>query len=408
MKILLVHNNFPGQFKHLVRRLITEPSNEVVAFTMNDFKGEDRLKVVSYRPSKGTARDIHPWAADMETKVIRAEAAFMAARNLHDNGFIPDVIFAHPGWGESLFLKEVWPSSRLLIYCEFYYSAQGRDVGFDPEFPSINSSDVCRIRMKNANNIMHFDIADGGISPTVWQKSAFPEPFRSKIDVVHDGVDTKSLRPDPNVKLRINDEVFSKQQEIITFVNRNLEPYRGYHVFMRALPELMKLRPNARFLVVGGEGVSYGAAPPTGTTWKQIFLDEVKDDIDLSRLYFLGNLPYTHFVSLLQLSTVHVYLTYPFVLSWSLLEAMACGCAIVASDTEPVREVIEHGKNGMLVPFFDSQKLAQQVSDLVEDPALREELSKSARRQVVEKYDLQEVCLPKLERLVYQYAESYK
>lgn len=373
---------------------------------MNDFKGKDRLKVISYRPSKGTARDIHPWAADIETKVIRAEAAHTAAKGLCDSGFVPDVIFAHPGWGESLFLKEVWPSSRLLIYCEFYYSAQGRDVGFDPEFSSGNSADACRIRMKNANNIMHFDIADGGISPTGWQKSTFPEPFRSKINVVHDGVDTKSLQPDPDVKLRINGEVFSKQQEIITFVNRNLEPYRGYHVFMRALPDLMKRRPNARFLVVGGESVSYGAAAPTGTTWKQIFLDEVKDGIDLSRLYFLGNVPYSHFVSLLQLSTLHVYLTYPFVLSWSLLEAMACGCAIVASDTEPVREVIEHEKTGMLVPFFDPQKLAQQVSDLIEDPALREELGKSARRQVVEKYDLQEVCLPKLERIVYQYAEN--
>jgi len=404
MKILLVHNNFPGQFKYLIHRLLAELSNEVVVFTMNDFQGGERLKVVRYQAAKGTSRDVHPWVADIETKVIRGEAAFLAACQLRDSGFVPDVIFAHPGWGESLFLKDVWPLSKLLIYCEFHYSPEGRDVGFDPEFPIKKDSTACRIRMKNVNNLMHFDMADGGISPTNWQRSTFPEPFRSKIEVVHDGVDTELLKPDPKAALRINDQEISAKQEVITFVNRNLEPYRGYHIFMRALPALMKLRPKAKFLIVGGNGVSYGAAAPEGKTWKQVFLDEVKEDLDLSRAYFLGNISHNHFIKLLQLSTVHVYLTYPFVLSWSLLEAMSCGCAIVASDTEPVREVIEHGKTGMLVPFFDAERLARQVADLADDSSLRKKLSKAARRFARDNYDLETVCLPRLEQIVYRYA----
>ena len=406
MKILLAHHNFPGQFRCLVRRLLQDTSNEVVAFTMNNFQGDKRLKVIRYKPSKGTSKDIHPWVSDIETKVIRAEAAFLAACQLRDSGFTPDVIFAHPGWGESLFLKDVWPDTKLLIYCEFFYGAQGRDVGFDPEFPTTSDSSACRIRMKNVNNLIHFEIADGGVSPTNWQRSTFPEPFRSKIDVVHDGVDTELLRPDPDAALKINNEVVSREQEVITFVNRNLEPYRGYHIFMRALPSLMRLRPDAKVMIVGGDGVSYGAAAPTGKTWKQIFLDEVKDDIDLSRVYFLGNIGHNHFTQLLQLSTVHVYLTYPFVLSWSLLEAMSCGCPIVASDTAPVREVIEHEKTGMLVPFFDPEKLASQVPELAADPLLRQKLSRAARRFVQEKYDLETVCLPRLVEIVHRYTEG--
>jgi len=400
MNILFIHQNFPGQFKFLAPALV-QHGHTVVAMTMQKIEAKvwQGVKLVPYSANRGTTPNVHPWVSDFETKTIRGEACFRAALQMKAQGFTPDVIVAHHGWGESLFLKEVWPGAKLGIYCEFYYHPHGADVGFDPEFPAADAGDVCRLRLKNLNNLLHFEVADAGISPTHWQASTFPEPFRSKITVVHDGIDTEAVAPNPNVSLTLNGNVtLTKQDEVVTFVNRNLEPYRGYHIFMRALPEILKRRPQARVLIVGGDDVSYGARPEGGQKWKDIFVAEVRpqiSDADWSRVHFLGNIPYQHFIPLLQLSAVHVYLTYPFVLSWSLLEAMSVGCTIVASDTQPLREAIRHDATGRLVDFFDVAGLTNEVCALLDDPVTRERLGASARRFARENYDLKTACLPR-------------
>jgi len=357
------------------------------------------VQLVAYSASRGTTPHVHPWVSDFETKTIRGEACFRAALKLRATGFTPDVIIANPGWGESLFLKDVGPHAKLGIYCEFYYHPQDADVGFDPEFPIKDEGDACRLRLKNLNNLLHFEVADAGISPTQWQASTFPEPFRSHITVVHDGIDTAAVAPNPNVGLTLNGNIpLNQADEVITFVNRNLEPYRGYHIFMRALPEILKRRPNARVLIVGGDDVSYGARPEGDRKWKDIFGAEVRpliSDADWARVHFLGHVSYEHFIPLLQLSTVHVYLTYPFVLSWSLLEAMGVGCAIVASDTQPLREAIGHDETGRLVDFFDVSALINEVCALLDDPVARQRLGANARAFAQANYDLKSVCLPR-------------
>jgi len=398
MNILFIHQNFPGQFKFLAPALVQQ-GHTVVAMTMQKVQASEwrGVKLVPYRARSGTTPNIHPWVSDFETKTIRGDACFRAALGLKGNGFTPEVIVAHPGWGESLFLKDVWPHARLGIYCEFFYHAQGADVGFDPEFPAKDAGDVCRLRLKNLNNLLHFEIADAGISPTHWQASTFPEPFRNQITVVHDGIDTQELAPNSRVTLTLNGSItLTQQDEVITFVNRNLEPYRGYHIFMRALPEILQRRPHARVLIVGGDDVSYGARPEGDQKWKEVFACEVRpriNDADWSRVHFLGTIPYQHFIPLLQLSTLHVYLTYPFVLSWSLLEAMSVGCAIVASDTQPLHEAIRHGETGRLVNFFDVSGLANEVCQLLDDPTLRTRLGANARAFAQTHYDLNTVCL---------------
>jgi len=408
MNILFIHQNFPGQFKFLAPALVAH-GHKVLAMTMQktDVKDWQGVSLVSYSASKGTSPNIHPWVSDFETKTIRAEACFKAALKLKDSGFTPDVIIAHHGWGESLFIKEVWPKAKLGIYCEFFYHPEGADVGFDPEFPATDPGEACRLRLKNLNNLMHFEVADAGISPTHWQASTFPEPFRSKITVVHDGIDTHAVVPNPAVALnfkKANGEELklTKQDEVITFVNRNLEPYRGYHVFMRALPEILKNRPNAKVLIVGADDVSYGARPTLekngGTKWKDIFISEMRPQIsdkDWKRVHFLGHVPYQYFIPLLQLSTVHVYLTYPFVLSWSLLEAMSAGCAIVASDTQPLHEAIHHNETGRLVNFFDVNSMIKEVCDLLDNPSERARLGANAIQFAKANYDLNSVCLPR-------------
>jgi glycosyltransferase involved in cell wall biosynthesis len=403
MNILFAHQNFPGQFKHLAPALAANLNNRVVALHINAAPRLPGVATVAYQPSRGTTPQVHPWVSDLETKVIRGEAAYRAAKELKRGGFNPDVIIAHPGWGESLFLKDVWPQANLGIYCEYYYQAAGGDVNFDPEFPG-DADAASRIRIKNAFYSLQMGDVKAGLSPTHWQLSTFPEPFRSRISVVHDGIDTQQIRPNPRATLKLktsgaSEFELSKEDEIITFVNRNLEPYRGYHIFMRALPQILKARPKARVLIVGGDGASYGRKPGPefagrGESWKEIFFNEVSTELDLSRVHFLGKIPYGQYLSLLQLSTVHVYLTYPFVLSWSLLEAMSVGCAIVASDTAPVREVIRHNETGELVDFFDVQGLADRVIDLCHTPEERQRLGATARTFAIEHYDLDKICLP--------------
>ena len=398
MKILFVHQNFPGQFKHLAPALAAAAPHRVAALTLRkDLPAMDgRIQVARYAIARGNAKGVHPWVIDLETKVIRGEAALRAGLALKAKGYEPDVIVAHPGWGESLFLKEVWPQARLGLYCEFFYGAPGTDSGFDPEFVPVSSPEAdARLRVKNVNNLMHFEIADGGLSPTHWQRSTFPDRFKQRISVAHDGVDTDALTPNPAATFTLpNGSVLKHGDEVVTFVNRNIEPYRGCHVFFRSLPTLMAQRPNAQFVVVGADGVSYGPAAPGGKTWKQIFLAEIEGRFDPSRLHFVGSLPYAPFIALLQVARVHVYLTYPFVLSWSLLEAMSVGAAIVASDTPPVLEVIDHDREGRLVNFFDQGALVQAVTELLDNPAARARLGAAARQRVVDHYDLRRICLP--------------
>jgi glycosyltransferase involved in cell wall biosynthesis len=404
MNILFIHQNFPGQFKSLAPVLASDPNNRVVAMTMQPVAAGKwlNIQIVPYKALRSSAKEIHPWVADVEAKTIRAEACFHACLALKAEGFTPKIIIAHPGWGESLFVKEVWPEAKLGIFCEFFYQPRGTDVGFDSEFQVADISDPCRLRLKNMNNYLQFESADLGISPTKWQASTFPKGFQKKITVVHDGIDTQVLTPSAKAHISMTtnagqNHTLTPADEVVTFVNRNLEPYRGFHTFMRALPLMLKARPNTRFVIVGGDDVSYGTKPANGSTWKATMINEVRPQItdqEWSRVHFVGKVAYPHFVNLLQISSVHVYLTYPFVLSWSLLEAMSVQCAIVASRTPPVEEVISHGKTGLLVDFFDSKALAKTVTDLLSDPAKRERLGKAARKFAVSHYDLKTVCLP--------------
>jgi len=354
--------------------------------------------MVPYAVKRPQGKGVHPWLMDTETKVIRGEACWRAALELKAKGFTPDLIVAHHGWGEAMFLRDVWPTARIGLYCELYHRTDEEHSGFDPEFqPRSTPDQILRIRLKNLNNLIHLPLLDAGLSPTRFQADTFPPAFRNKISVIHDGIDTGLVRANSEVKFAPGDEVLTRDDEVITFVNRNLEPYRGYHVFMRALPRLLRERPNARVLIVGGDEVSYGAKPPGEKSWKQIFIDEVRGkipDADWARVHFLGRIPYEQFLQLLQVARVHVYLTYPFVLSWSLFEAMASQAAIVASDTAPVREAITDGKTGLLVDFFDREALVDKVCHLLEAPDLRQELGRAARAHVVNGYDLNTHCLP--------------
>ena len=392
MNVLFIHQNFPGQFKHLAPALV-KAGHQVKALGI-DGAGLPDIEMLRYRPARGSSVNIHPWAADFETKIIRGEACAAAAARLKDGGFTPDMIVTNPGWGESLFLKDVWPHARVLALIEFFYAARGLDCDFDPEFAKPTLANDARVRIKNANMLIALTSMDHGVCPTAFQLSTVPVMFHDRLSVIFDGIDTTVVRPDLGAALTVGARTLRAGDEIVTFVNRNLEPMRGYHIFMRALPEILRARPNATVVILGGDEVSYGAPPPAGKTWKQVFLDEVKASLDLNRVIFLGRIAYADYLRVLQVSACHVYLTYPFVLGWSCIEAMSAGCLVVGSATPPVKEVIDHQKNGLLVDFFDTAALANTVVDVLAHPASYARLRDAARATAVARYDLATVCLP--------------
>jgi glycosyltransferase involved in cell wall biosynthesis len=401
MKILFVHQNFPGQFLHLAPALAAR-GHDCRALTDGVNTRQSPIQTWRY---KHVVPKVDPAATRLgrnyTTMSDRGVTVARAALQLREReGYIPDVIFGHSGWGETLFLKEVWPEAKLLVYAEFYYKGRGADVGFDPEFSPPSFDQVMIAQGRTAHLGQSLTHADKGLSPTFWQASTYPAPLRGMIEVIFDGVNTDALAPNPTASLTLpNGKVLKPGDEVLTFVNRNLEPYRGYHIFMRALPAVLAARPEAQVVIVGGNEVSYGAPPKEGT-WKETFLSEVRDQLDLSRVHFLGRVPYPQFISLLHVSRVHAYLTYPFVLSWSMVEAMAAGCLVVASRVPPVEEVIRDGFNGRLVDFFDVAGWSRTLTESLADPAHFAPLRVQARKTAVERYDMNAVCLPRMIALV--------
>ena len=399
MRILFVHQNFPGQFKNLAPELAVQ-GHEVLALGVNKpAHPTPGVKLLFHRPRLVNAeilKDAPPELRVLQAKTARGHSVARAMLKIKQDGFIPDLIFAHSGWGEAFFIKDVFPNIPLLVYAEYYYGTAGGDTHFDPEFSKWSLESMERLRIKNTHLLHALMAADHAMSPTHFQRDSHPTLLRQKISVIHDGIDTLRFSPNANANISIKkaELTLKPQDEVVTFVARELEPYRGYHQFMRALPYMMEARPNAQFVVVGGDSVSYGAPPPKGTSWKDIFYQEVALKIDRKRLHFVGKVPHDVLTQLMQVSTVHLYLSYPFVLSWSLMEAMSVGCLIVGSRTGPVEEMIKQGKTGLLVDFFNPIEIAQTVAEALDRREELRPLRISARQHVIQHYDLKTRCLP--------------
>ncbi len=401
MKILFVHQNFPGQYVHLARHLAASAENEVIYITQRADASLPGVRKIVYRPRRAVTPHIHPYLRESEAAVLNAQAVARVALDLKQSGFTPDVMVGHNGWGEIWYLKDIFPTVPLLGYFEFFYQAHGADVGFDPA-ETVRVDTAPRIRTKNTGNLLGLNAADFGQCPTHWQRSTYPTLYQSKLSVVHEGVDTHIVAPYPDARLNVpgTSIVLSAEDEVVTYVARNLEPYRGFPSFMRSLPAILAARPKAQVLIVGGDEVSYGSSLPAGQTYRQKLLDELGDSLDLRRVHFLGKVPYATFLKVLQISRAHVYLTYPFVLSWSMLEAMAAGCVVIASRTSPVEEVVRDGENGLMVDFFDPKAIGSRVIETLRDPGAFAMLRKQARQTIVERYDLRTVALPAQLRLI--------
>lgn len=380
MRYLFVHQNFPGQFLHLVRRLVQDPGNDVLFISEPTENGIPGVRNFTYQPpapNKATFDD----AQEFEQCLLRARTVQALCAQLKALNYTPDIVIGHHGWGELLNLQDVWPGVPMLGYLEFYYHAEGLDVGFDAEFPDPPGG-VARVRAKNAVNLLALTGPGHGQTPTRFQLETYPAWARHGITLLPEGVDLGTCRPDTSVHqapMELGGMVVEPGDTLVTFVSRDLEPYRGFHTMMRAIPQLHRLRPDLKVVMIGRDEVSYGARI-VDRSWREYMLAEVGHLIDPARIAFPGRVPYGAFLRVLQRSDAHVYLTYPFVVSWSLREALACGCAVVGSDTAPVREFVQHRKTGLLVRFPDPAALAAGVQEVLEDAALAARLRRNARR----------------------------
>jgi glycosyltransferase involved in cell wall biosynthesis len=335
----------------------------------------------------------------VDTQVRRGQSVARALLELKKKGKVPDLVVAHPGWGESLFIRDVLPGVPLVNYLEFFFSAHGADVNFDPEFPATLDTE-CRLTVRNSLFLSALENCSAGVAPTPWQRSRFPATYLPRIAVIHEGVDTQAITPQEGAQWTWEGRTYRQGEPIVTYVARGLEPYRGFHLFMRALPRLLREHPAARVIVVGGDGVSYGSRQPSGKSWREVMMDEVGGQLDMERVQFTGRVPHADLHQIFRVSAAHVYLTYPFVLSWSLLEAMACGALIIGSRTAPVEDVVVDGGNGLLVDFFSQDALLDRITQALTQPARFMPLRQAARETVVNRFDLQRVCLPEALRLL--------
>lgn len=401
MRYLFVHQSFPAQYVHLLHHLVKQGGHEIVFITASQSQEIAGVRRVLYAPPSLPSSAVHPAVRELDHAVRRAEAVARVAQSLKALGYVPDIIIGHHGWGELLNIGDVFPNVPVLGYFEFYYHVEGLDVGFDPEFPLTDLAPLL-VRCKNAINLQALTLPGVGQTPTLFQKGTYPDWAQSKLSLLHEGVDLARCCPDKTARervLQVGDVRVQPYETLVTYAARDMEPYRGFHSFMRALPRILTARPDVRIIVVGGNGISYGQRPPDGGNWHDAMLRELKGKLDLERIHFVGWQSHEDLIRILQRSNAHVYLTYPFVLSWSLREAMAAGCPLVASDTAPVREFLTDGENGRLVPFLEPERIADGVLELLEDRALAQRFGRKARRQACAQFDLKDY-LSQYEKLI--------
>ncbi len=402
MQILFIHPNMPGQYKHLARALGAEGGHRIYFVTKHktaEIPGVTRITYTMPKRKEGPIA-AHRYMLPPTQAVMQGQQVWRVCEALRTREhFTPDIIIGHPGWGDMLFLKDLFPRAKILSFFEFYYRAHGADVGFNEP---TNADDEARIRIKNTTNLLSLEQADWGIAPTVWQWSVHPPELRQKISVLHDGVDIERCAPNPQARFTLpNGKTVQLGDEVVTYIARNFEPYRGFETFMQAAEILLNQRPNLHIIAIGADAVSYGKQAPAGTTYRELWMQKVTLPTD--RIHFIGTVAYDDLIRVFQISAAHLYLTYPFVLSWSMLEAMATGVALVASRTKPVMEVIDDGVNGLLADFFSPAEVAQKITQLLDDPTRNAAMRAAARATVVERFALDKL-LPLHLRLVHEVA----
>jgi glycosyltransferase involved in cell wall biosynthesis len=395
MHILFVHPNFPAQFGHVASHLARHHGHRCTFVSERPPGNSDGVERIQYRNLGGATNSTHYCSRTFENAVWHTHGVFQALKARPD--IRPDLIVGHSGFGSTLFLRELYPGRPIVNYFEYFYRTVGSDMDFRPDFPT-QELDRLRARARNAMILLDLDNCDFGYCPTQWQRARFPVEYQSKLRVIFDGIDTEVWKPQPGLPRRVGNYTIPDGVKVVTYATRGMEAMRGFDVFMKSANLLCKRRPDVLFLIAGRDRVAYGndTRVTGGKTFKAWVLSQ--GDYDLRRFVFLDLLSPLELAKLFCLTDLHVYLTVPFVVSWSLLNALACGTTVLASDTDPVREVITDGHNGLLTDFFDHEAMADRVEQVLDRPDDYRHLGAAAVERIRQQYSL-DVCLPQMLRL---------
>jgi glycosyltransferase involved in cell wall biosynthesis len=395
MHVLFIHQNFPAQFGHVARHLISNLGWSCSFVSQTPAGIVDGIRKVTYTNKGGARQSTHYCSRTFENAIWHAHAVYDACAAQRD--LWPDLIVGHSGFGSTLFLPELYPSVPVINYFEFYYHPHHSDMDFRPDFlpPEI---DYLRARARNAMLLLDLENCRHGYSPTRFQQQLFPVVYRPKIDVIFDGIETDIFRRLESVPRQIGGRLIPASTRIVTYVSRGFESMRGFDIFMRVAEQIYRQHPDVVFVVVGSQRTCYGGDDKH--IKHKTFFDHVlaQSSYDLNKFIFTGLVPVSQLTEILSLSDLHLYFTVPFVLSWSLMDALACGCTVLASDTAPVREMIEHGRNGLLRDFFDVEGFGAQAVEVLRDPPAFRHLGAAAADDICQNYAI-DVTLPRLTRL---------
>lgn len=396
MRILFLHDNFPAQFG-VFGAYLAKNGWEVWFGTQRKDAALPGIKVFNYKPHRGVTENIHPYAVNFERAVLNGQSVARAGLALKRKGLVPDIVMAHSGWGPGLFVKDIWPDTKYVGYFEWYYRSDAPDVlHLSPSGDNAADSQL-RARARNGAILMDLAACDAGLCPTGFQKDQFPACFDDKLAVMHDGIDTEYYAPDAQNRNDLPDIGVDYDDELITYVARGMEPYRGFPELMAALEIVLRERPQAHAVIVGQDRVAYGSQLPEGDSYKKRALEN--HDIDWKRVRFTGLLPRAQYRQILLVSSVHAYLTIPFVLSWSMLEAMSAGCAVVASDVAPVREIFRKDETSLRLTGLAPDAIARNIIALLESEEARRRQGAAARRLIERDYAAQRI-FPEKKRIL--------
>lgn len=393
MNYLFLHRNFPSQFRYIVESLAKDPNNNVVFIAHDAECLIDGVKSYRYDTKRKIPDNSHRYTKFYEESIIHAQGTAEIAITLKQQGFIPDIICGH-SWGPTMYMKDIFPDTPLLCYFEWFYNSKNSDFDFKKKNAYVD--ELAKLRSRNAPFLIDLYSCDAGISPTQFQFKQIPKDFHSKIKVLHDGIDTDFYSPDDHAKFLIKDKnlVFTKQDEVVTYGTRGMEEIRGFPEFMEAASILLKKRPNLHIIVAGKDRVVYGT-PLKDTTYKTIMLEKL--DFDMNRIHFVDSLPYNEYVNLLRISSAHIYMTYPFVCSWSLPDSMSCACPVIASRTPPVMEFIEDKKEGLLFDFFNIDEQVEKIEYALDHKDEMKQIRQNARKKILTNYDLKNILPQQIE-----------
>lgn len=391
MHVLFVHQNFPAQFGHLARALVGEHGHQCTFVTRRPEGTVDGVRLVQYAPRGGATRRTHYCARTFENAVAHCHGVYETCRAHAE--IQPDLIVGHSGFGSTLLLRELY-DCPIVNYFEYFYRPHGSDLDFRPEFTP-RELDVLRARCRNAMLLLDLENCQAGYAPTHWQRGLLPQAYAERIEVIFDGVDTQLWHRREGLPRRVAGRAVDPQTRIVTYVARGLESMRGFDIFMKVAKRIYQQRPEVVFVVVGEDRVCYGGDEKYigGKSFRDHVLRQ--DEYNLSKFVFTGRVPPGQLAGILSLSDLHIYLTVPFALSWSLFDALACGCPVVASRVEPVEEVITHGTTGLLADFYDVEGLAELALAVLRDPPAHRPLAEAGVALIEEKYSLQQ-CLPQM------------